>query len=326
MAKKKYQTFLIMPSTPGKKTREFSLPVTVLVMLSLLMLATVVWAGIGVWSVYHHHEINTRCRWLVKENQIAAKHLEQAKRRVVYLNQQLNELREQATFVRKFLGLEPRNEGKGKLGQGGTEITPPVIAPPADLANFETTPEPSGINLPAENLFLSAHEIEKVSSDFSRIITALEDRQKQMERTPFITPVDPKKCWISSRYGLRTSPFTGKKQLHLGIDLAGWKGTPIIAPAKGKVISIRKRRLLGRVVTIRHNSTYTTVYGHLQKAVVKKGQLVERGDVIGYIGNSGRSTGYHLHYGIKKNGKWIDPASHMMDWDKNQMLFAAGEN
>jgi murein DD-endopeptidase MepM/ murein hydrolase activator NlpD len=99
-----------------------------------------------------------------------------------------------------------------------------------------------------------------------------------------------------------------------------------MAPAKGEVQSVRKQRLLGLVVTIRHNGTYTTVYGHLQKAAVKKGQLVERGDVIGYIGNSGRSTGYHVHYGIRKNGKWIDPASHMMDWDKNQLMFASGKH
>jgi murein DD-endopeptidase MepM/ murein hydrolase activator NlpD len=146
-----------------------------------------------------------------------------------------------------------------------------------------------------------------------------------MECIPSISPVDPQKSWISSVYGTRVSPFTGKKQFHTGIDIAGWQGTPIMAPAKGKVTSVRKWGSMGLMVKINHDSTYQTVYGHLLKAAVKRGQRIKRGEVIGYMGNSGRSTGYHLHYEVRKNGKRINPFFHMMDWDKNSTLMASSE-
>ena len=98
-----------------------------------------------------------------------------------------------------------------------------------------------------------------------------------------------------------------------------------MAPAKGQVTRVRKWGALGLMVRIKHSSTYTTEYGHLQKAVVKKGENVERGEIIGYMGNSGRSTGYHLHYGMKKKGKHVNPLPYMMDWDKNYFLFAEGD-
>jgi len=82
---------------------------------------------------------------------------------------------------------------------------------------------------------------------------------------------------------------------------------------------------MGLMVKIKHDSTYQTVYGHLFKATVKRGQRIKRGEVIGYMGNSGRSTGYHLHYEVRKNGKRINPFFHMMDWDKNSTLMALSE-
>ena len=82
---------------------------------------------------------------------------------------------------------------------------------------------------------------------------------------------------------------------------------------------------MGLMVKIKHDSTYQTVYGHLLKAAAKRGQRIKRGEVIGYMGNSGRSTGYHLHYEVRKNGKRINPFSHMMDWDKNSTLMASSE-
>ena len=107
-----------------------------------------------------------------------------------------------------------------------------------------------------------------------------------------------------------------------GIDIAGWKGIPIIAPANGKVIVVKKRHLLGLTVKIKHNSEFETVYGHLLKAAVKKGQHVERGAVIGYMGNSGRSTGYHLHYEVTKNGKHVDPFHYILDRNDTSSLLA----
>jgi murein DD-endopeptidase MepM/ murein hydrolase activator NlpD len=107
------------------------------------------------------------------------------------------------------------------------------------------------------------------------------------------------------------------------LDIAGAEGTAIIAPAKGTVTFVGKDGPLGLSVRIRHDSAYETTYGHLNKASVKKGQPVERGDVIGSLGNSGRSTGHHLHYEIAKNGKTVNPLQYMLDWREENLALLA---
>ena len=115
------------------------------------------------------------------------------------------------------------------------------------------------------------------------------------------------KTWFTSRFAWRTNPFTGRKEFHQGLDIAGARETPIIAPADGQVIVLRKDRFLGNSLLVKHNNTYSTLYGHLLRYNVKKWENVERGQVIAYMGSTGRSTGYHVHYEIRKGGKKVDP-------------------
>jgi murein DD-endopeptidase MepM/ murein hydrolase activator NlpD len=98
-----------------------------------------------------------------------------------------------------------------------------------------------------------------------------------------------------------------------------------MATANGTVKIARNWGSMGLTIKIKHNSAYMTTYGHLLRAAVKKGQHVKRGEIIGYVGNSGRSTGYHLHYEIKKDGKRINPFSHMADWKNTRTVLAAGK-
>jgi murein DD-endopeptidase MepM/ murein hydrolase activator NlpD len=107
------------------------------------------------------------------------------------------------------------------------------------------------------------------------------------------------------------------------VDIAGAEQTPIIAPAKGTVAFVGKDGALGMSVRIKHDSACESTYGHLNKAAVKKGQHVERGEVIGYMGNSGRSTGSHLHYEIEKNRKNVNPFQYMMDWKTDNLVMLA---
>ena len=175
-------------------------------------------------------------------------------------------------------------------------------------------------------LMLSHQNINQLDNDLEEIIKSLEKKRHDLDHTPYISPVDPQKSWISCGYGTRISPFTGKKQFHPGIDIAGWKGTPIIASAEGTIIFAGRWGSMGITIKIKHDSVYTTTYGHLLKAAVEKGQHVKRGEIIGYMGNSGRSTGCHLHYEIKKDGKRLDPFSYMADWADNRTALAAKEN
>lgn len=325
MAGKKYHTLVIMPSAPGKRIIKFSLPSFCWPIFLMMVAATLCWGGLGTWSLHQHKQIADRSQRLFKENLLVKSKLEDQKEEITYLTDQLETIRKQSVYIRNFLGLEARGAAKGKLGQGGKEISPQVFSLPSPSTSQADTEyiSPTSAYLAS---CPSHREITQLYSDLNWIITTLEKRQKEMDHTPSVSPVDPRKSWISSVFGWRISPFTGRKHLHLGIDIAGWNGTPIIAPAKGRVTLVRKWGSLGLMVRIKHNSMYTTEYGHLLKAAVKKGQTVERGQVIGYMGDSGRSTGYHVHYGLRRNGKHVDPFPYMMDWNKNVFLFAAGKD
>jgi murein DD-endopeptidase MepM/ murein hydrolase activator NlpD len=324
MIGKKYHTLVIMPSTPGKRIIKFSLPSLCWRVFFVMVAAVLCWAALGTWSLYQHKQITDRSLTLLKENLLAKGQLEDQRQKIAYLNKELEEIQKQSLYIRRFLGLEPSGISEGKLGQGGKEISSPAYDIRADVTPLSAKEQMSfsSTSLPS---WLSNQEVTHLHTDLNRIIKTLHDRQKEMEHTPSISPVDPEKSWISSLFGMRISPFTGRKHFHLGVDIAGWKGTPIMAPAKGKVTHVRKWGALGLMVRIKHSSTYITEYGHLQKAIVKKGQRVDRGEIIGYMGNSGRSTGYHLHYGMKKKGKHVNPLPYMMDWDKNYFRFAEGD-
>ncbi len=325
MAGKRYHTLVIMPSTPGKRIVKFSLPSFCWPMFVVVVTAILCWVGLGSWSLYQHKQIANRSHRLLKENLLVKSKLEDQKEEITYLTNQLERIRKQSIYIRNFLGLEAGGVAKGGLGQGGKEVSSQVFSLPSASASWVNSGHPSSLSTDLAS-YLSHREVTQLHADLDEIITTLEKRQKEMDHTPSISPVDPRKSWISSLFGTRISPFTGRKHFHLGIDVAGWKGTPIIAPAKGKVTLVKRWGSLGLMVRIKHNSTYTTEYGHLLKAGVKKGQSVERGQVIGYMGDSGRSTGYHVHYGLRRNGKHVDPFPYMMDWDKNVFLFAAGKD
>lgn len=116
---------------------------------------------------------------------------------------------------------------------------------------------------------------------------------------------------ITSPFGRRTHPVTGNQQNHMGVDLAVASGTDVFSPANGKVVSVWTDGTCGRGIKISHSSGYETLYCHLDKQLVLQNQQVKKGDLIAKSGNSGRSTGPHLHYGIKKDGIYIDPAELM---------------
>lgn len=122
----------------------------------------------------------------------------------------------------------------------------------------------------------------------------------------FIYPL-PTKVSISSGYGMRTHPVTGKQQMHSGVDMGAATGTPIYAVADGQVESSGELGNCGNGVRINHSGGYMSVYCHASKLLVRSSQSVKSGDTIALVGSTGMSTGPHLHLGMKLNGEWIDP-------------------
>lgn len=129
------------------------------------------------------------------------------------------------------------------------------------------------------------------------------------EMTPAGRPV--KKGWISSRYGNRKDPFTGKKAFHRGVDIAGKANSEVISVASGVVSHVGKKSGFGDLVEIRHADGYVTRYAHNNKILVKAGDLVAKGQVIALMGSSGRSTGPHVHFEIARAGKTLNPAKYL---------------
>ena len=130
-------------------------------------------------------------------------------------------------------------------------------------------------------------------------------RNLQQEVIPSGRPIN--KGWISSRYGKRNDPFTGKPDFHKGIDLAGREGADVIAVGSGVVMWSGKRFGYGNMVEINHGNGYITRYGHNKENVVKVGDTVKKGQVIAQMGNTGRSTGPHVHFEVWRSGRTVDP-------------------
>ncbi len=117
---------------------------------------------------------------------------------------------------------------------------------------------------------------------------------------------------ISSTYGYRTHPVTGDYRFHHGVDLAAPSGTTVLATHDGVVSETGTHRHLGKYVKIRHNDKEYSVYGHLSKWLVTQGRRVARGEVIGKVGSTGRSTGAHLDYSLRVNGQSVNPMLHLI--------------
>ena len=142
------------------------------------------------------------------------------------------------------------------------------------------------------------------------LLDQLADKRQRLVSMPSIWPA---KGWLTSRFGPRVSPFTGRRQVHGGIDIAAASGTSIYAPARGRVVFAGRKGPLGNALVLDHGFGVKTVYGHTKVIHVDTGETVERGQEIAAIGSTGRSTGPHLHYVIEVSGKARDPLDYIFD-------------
>lgn len=142
------------------------------------------------------------------------------------------------------------------------------------------------------------------------LLLSMRENRDRLAVMPSIWPVDG---FVTSGFGSRRSPFTGRVQTHKGLDISARMGTPIHAPARGMVIAAGTDGAYGLSVDINHGGGIATKYGHMSKLAVKAGQTVERGDIIGYVGRTGRATGPHLHYEVRLNGMPTNPYAYLLN-------------
>ena len=224
------------------------------------------------------------------------------------LRKQLSNMREVNIRIRMMLGLDPPKVPPSPLGLGGKEESNAVLQPGGMGGEREPL---SSVALQLQQKLTWLKDEAAVQERYLRELTGIVgERRAQWAATPSIWPV---RGWVSSGFGHRVSPFTGKDTLHSGVDITAPMRTPVIAPAAGTVRFAGSEAGLGNTVTLSHGYGMKTVYGHLDKLKVRTGQHVKRGDLLGWVGNTGLSTGPHLHYEIEVSGAGVDPLKYIID-------------
>jgi murein DD-endopeptidase MepM/ murein hydrolase activator NlpD len=208
-----------------------------------------------------------------------------------------------ATASRAGSPAEPESRATG--GQGGPEE--------------QEAPTGRGAFLPLDEAVLArtrdgirrlAIRATTQSTSFEDVIEGLEGKRHRLASTPSIWPTQG---WVTSGYGYRTSPFTGRRTFHGGLDIASDFGTSVIAPARGRVVFAGRKGPLGKTIAIDHGFGLRTSYGHVAEFYVVKGQKVERGQRIASVGSTGRSTGPHLHYAVEVRGRSVNPSNYIFE-------------
>jgi len=206
-----------------------------------------------------------------------------------------------------------------RLAGGGIDVEPVPASPrvlrgsaggAGQVAPGEATSVGDHVGLLEGQARLLARVASQRQLSLQELVAELEDKHRRLASSPAVWPTEG---WLTSRFGTRISPFTGKRQFHSGIDIAGAMGTDVIATAAGKVVFAGKKGPMGRTVIIDHGFGIRTHYGHNDKVLVKKGERVERGHTVAKLGSSGRSTGPHVHYSVEVNGKAVNPLDYIFD-------------
>lgn len=289
---------MLVPHQTGR-TREINVSPHVLV-LALIGVALLLGSGLF-FSLSAASRVSEKLKLgrLEKQNTVLQAKLDEMNSTIFGLQGQMAELIEKEEQVRMVFGLPQVDAQIRELGVGG-----PM---PDELAD-------EGADL--EQLYVAETQLDKLlrqarfeKDNFEQIYSSLSERKRTLDRTP---SVRPSAGYLSCGFGMRVDPFTGRKTFHRAVDLAADIGTPVYVTADGVVSKVRRDVGLGRLVEINHLSGYKTVYAHLSRISVKRGQHLTRGQIIGAVGNTGYSTGPHLHYEVHYQGRAKNPLNYFL--------------
>lgn len=202
-------------------------------------------------------------------------------------------------------GLKSPEVLKAPAGLGGG-------APESEAADpGETVPPAGGPQTLSQGSIQGLNQkAQSVESNLSSLVNFFESQSLRLATTPSIMPTAG---WISSQFGMRADPFTGRDQMHWGVDISTNTGNPIVATADGIVLQVLTDKYLGKHVVLSHGNGITTIYGHMNGFAVRAGQQVKRGEIIGYVGQTGKAVGPHVHYEVHRDGKPVNPYWFLLD-------------
>ncbi len=298
MAEKGY-TILVLSDTPSR-ARQWHLSERGLrVALFGGALAILTIASLVIYSLTVQLDVaeHARLRETVKAQRRVATRLET-------LAQEVTRLRTFDHQIRRLAGMEGV-QSLMAMGGGTLELGKALAA--GEQAEYEQLVERL-----YQDLQRLEHEVALRAESLEAVTTYLTQQKNRLAATPSIWPTQDE-GYVSSSYGHRASPFTGRRQTHTGIDIAAPRGTSILAAADGVVTFSGRMAGYGRVIVVTHGFGFKTFYGHNQKNKVRKGERVKRGQVIGTVGNSGYSTGSHLHYEVLVRDRTVNPLKYIVD-------------
>lgn len=297
---KRYHLVVIPPSTDG--VRQYSLPQWIvpgaISASALLIMATVVLSFLVARNVSRAERLDSQ----VQENIVLRSQMSGLTQDLAVLRKQLGSLEEAEKRVRAVFGFPEIDPAERALGTGGSVV-------PFNSAMSLADQERYGLESEVDRLMRRC-TFER--ENYGAIWDGLLERKAKLDRTPSLLPVNG---FLARGFGIKPDPFTGQERLHSGVDLATSIGTPVHAPADGIVLSAGYQPQYGNIITIDHGDGVQTCYGHLSRFAVKAKMRIHRGDVIGYVGNTGYSTGPHVHYEVHVNGKPVNPMNYIYNGD-----------
>ena len=310
MASKKI-TIVVVPEGP-KKIRQIKIPRFWIFSLIVLILG----ANLSLaWVVRDYFSIKRslpHLSSLQEENTLQKQQITSLAGKVETINQKMAELKEFDRKVRAMVSMDPSN-GSGMESAGEQQQFIGIGGSDSSLGGSNSPSERNHKKL-VRMMYRSLDNLDSditTQKDEKTELMRLLDRQKSiLASTPSVWPA---RGWVSSGFGYRLSPFTSEKELHRGLDICARKGAPVLAPADGVVASVEWDPGYGKTVIVNHGYGLNTMYAHLDKVHVKKGQTVRRHQEIAQVGDSGRTTGAHLHYEVHMNGVPVNPLRYILN-------------
>jgi murein DD-endopeptidase MepM/ murein hydrolase activator NlpD len=299
---------LVVLSNSGSSVKQLTISTA---FLRVFILACLVGAGSLAYDYYHLkvssiHTVDNQVTISSQTEEIARqrRQIQDFAEEIADLKGQLIELNNFEKKIRIIANLEKEDAQDGLFGVGGSV--------PEDLdTNIPLTQKHNSL---LRDMHEQVGQLQLASADqsvgFESLFKYLKEQQNLLASTPAIRPCQG---WTTSRFGYRISPFTGRREFHKGYDIANRLGTPVAATADGVVSFSGPKGLLGRVVIVDHGHGMVTRYGHLDKVLVNRGETVKRGSTIGLMGNTGRSTGPHVHYEVHLNGIPVNPDKYILN-------------
>jgi murein DD-endopeptidase MepM/ murein hydrolase activator NlpD len=225
-------------------------------------------------------------------------HYELLSKRMEESSSILSELQERDNNIyRSYFEANPIPEEQRKAGFGGVNRY-------KSLEGFENSDLVK--NLTKEVDILSKQMVVQ-SKSLDEIVALAKEKEEMLASIPAILPVKRGDFYVASGYKMRMHPILKINKFHKGMDFTAPKGTPVYASGNGEIYRAQRSKTFGNVIYIDHGYGYKTIYAHLSKMVVKRGEDIKRGDLIGYVGNTGLSVASHLHYEVHKNDNALNP-------------------